>query len=118
MIRKKIYYCVFSRQGDYYSDEEEGGGGGDVRWLQQDEESDLEAALDWSPQFETESQEVKVELGHTIRLPCRVDRLGESMGSKISYIPTVCNYEKRGKLGVGAPGSERPGWKWTGGTVF
>ncbi len=90
--------CFFSGQGDYYSDEE-GGGGGDVRWLQQDEESDLEAALDWSPQFETESQEVKVELGHTIRLPCRVDRLGEyieeakeSLGAKIKLIKVVCNY--------------------------
>ncbi len=79
IIQKKEMLLFFSRQGDYYSDEEGGGGGGDVRWLQQDEESDLEAALDWSPQFETESQEVKVELGHTIRLPCRVDRLGESI---------------------------------------
>ncbi len=85
LFRKELFrkIDIFFLQGDYYSDEE-GGDGGDVRWLQQDEESDLEAALDWSPQFETESQEVKVELGHTIRLPCRVDRLGESMGSKIS----------------------------------
>ncbi len=28
------------------------------------------------PQFETEAQHFRVELGHTIRLPCRVDSLG------------------------------------------
>ena len=29
------------------------------------------------PQFTTEAQTFKIELGHTINLPCHVDRLGE-----------------------------------------
>ena len=29
------------------------------------------------PQFTTEAQEFKIEPGHTLRLPCQVDKLGE-----------------------------------------
>ncbi len=58
---------------DYQEEEEE-----ELKWPQSDLEEEEEVeVLQANPQFETKPLSLRVELGHTVRLPCRVDRLGE-----------------------------------------
>ncbi len=56
---------------DYYDDDA-------VRWPESgaEEEEEVEV-LRANPQFVTEPLSLRVELGHTVRLPCEVDSLGK-----------------------------------------
>ncbi len=56
-----------------YDDEEDG----EPLWPSEKEEEEEVEMLSANPQFVTEAMDMKVELGHTIRLPCQVDKLGE-----------------------------------------
>ena len=45
-------------------------------------EGDEESRATFIPQFTTEAQEFKVSAQYTVRLPCRVDRLGKIFQTK------------------------------------
>ena len=62
-----------SYEYNYDYDEEEQGTSEDT----QREGEEVERAS-FNPQFTTEAQHFKVPAQHTIRLPCRVDRLGRN----------------------------------------
>ena len=94
-VTKEYIFFSFSFEGhpadeeddDYYGDDYDyassdyDGEGDDDAYLGRhrgmSEEEEL-VMLSANPQFVTEPQTVRVEPGHTIRLPCQVDKLGES----------------------------------------
>ena len=84
--------AVSSSSYDYSYDYEIPNSGEAGRAEEEDEEEDDEPRPTFNPQFTTEAQHFKVPEQHTIRLPCRVDRLGKK---KLHFIKTetfsLCN---------------------------
>ncbi len=83
---------------DSYPDEEEYAEGGDGG-ADGDAASAERPQPALNPQFTTEAKHFKVEPGHTIRLPCMVDRLGEVMAKLLfsilyiimgTFLPPIC----------------------------